>query len=92
MKELYIRYKHFEIRRPTYIDIIPKERENDWDIIKWNNNFESCWSIAVLRWNPKESCYKLESVGMRLLEYMEDGLSEFIMKWVSFQEFILNNM
>lgn len=86
MADIKIRFKHFEIRRPTYLGAIPEGRENDWDIVKWNDNFEHCWSIAFLRWNPKESCYELESVGMRLLEEMEDGLPEFIMKWVDFQE------
>lgn len=86
MADTRIKYKHFEIRRPAYLGAIPEGRENDWDIVKWSENFEHCWSIAFLRWNPKEPCYELESVGMRLLEEMEDGLPEFIMKWVDFQE------
>ena len=84
--ETKIRFKHFEIRRPTYLGPIPEGKENDWDVVKWSDNFEHCWSIASLRWNPKEPCYELESVGMRLLEEMDDGLPQFITSWVEFQE------
>lgn len=88
--ETKIKFKHFEIRRPTYMGAIPEGYENDWDIVKWSDNFEYCYSIASLHWNSKEPCYELESVGMRLLEEMEDGLPEFIIKWVEFQETLLN--
>ena len=86
--ETRIKFKHFEIRRPTYLGNPPVGHEKDWDIIKWSDNFDHCWSIASLHWNSKEPCYELESVGMRLLKEMEDGLPEFIMKWVEFQETI----
>ena len=41
-----------------------------------------CFVIAYVEWNEKEPCWEFRSVGTRFLEYYEDGLCEFICKWL----------
>lgn len=81
-----IKFKNFEIRRPTYATgAIPKGRENDWDIVKWDDRHESCFSVAFLHCD-KDGEYDCQTVGMRLFEHWEPGLDTFIQCFVDFQQ------
>lgn len=74
-----MRFKSFEIRKPTYIGRKPPDDE--YDIVRWADDNSYCWSIARLKWNPKEPQWEFESVGTRYLEDRESGLEEFILKY-----------
>lgn len=41
-----------------------------------------CFSVASLAWNDKNDCWDMSAVGTRFLEYYEEGLCEFILKWI----------
>ena len=41
-----------------------------------------CYSVAQIWWNEKEPCWEFKSVGTRFLYDYEDGLCEFILKWI----------
>ena len=76
-----------EIRKPTYIgNNIPEDRKNDFDIVQWDEKHSCCWSIAFLRWIPKECGFELQSVGLRFLESEE--ITPAAMHWIAkFAEF-----
>lgn len=83
-----MRFKQFEIRKPTLIGSPSTEDyyKYNFDIVKWADDNSHCWSIGFLRWDKKEPCFKFESVGTRYLEYREDGLEEWILKWCELKE------
>ena len=80
-----MKFKNFEIRRPICLG----EKSEDYykynfDLVKQDKDKDGkdyCYSIAFLRWNPKELDFKFESVGTRYLEYRENGLEEWLLKW-----------
>ena len=41
-----------------------------------------CYSVAQIWWNEKELCWEFKSFGTRFLYDYEDGLCEFILKWI----------
>lgn len=78
-----MRFKSFEIRKPT---ILGKPPESDYfkynfDLVKWTNDNSLCWSIGFLRYNKKECDFDFESCGLLYLEHREDGLEEWLVKW-----------
>lgn len=91
-----MKFKNFEIRPICFLDghTDPKK----WDVVKWydhdpirvldsaTNTYKmstrSCYSVATIWWNEKEPCWEFESVGTRFLRDYEEGLCEFINKWL----------
>ena len=41
-----------------------------------------CYSVAQIWWNDKEPCWEFKSVGTRFLKDYQEGLCEFILKWL----------
>ena len=41
-----------------------------------------CYSVAQIWWNEKEPCWEFKSIGTRFLEDYQEGLCEFILKWL----------
>lgn len=83
-----MRFKQFEIRKPTFLGNPPTEDyyEYNFDIVKWADDNSYCWSIGSLEWNKKEPCFEFKSVGTRYLEFREDGLEEWLLKWCELKE------
>ena len=95
-----MKFKDFEIRLVKSIDgvINPKR----FELVKWydheptpvtnmrtgkvENSTRSCFVVAWLEWDAKESCFELTSVGLRLVEHWADGLDQFIIKWCEMAE------
>lgn len=91
-----MKFKDFEIRPACFID--GHTDSKTWDVVKWCHcepieviDIETgkkkisdtyCFVIAFLEWNEKEPCWEMHSVGTRFLEYYEEGLCEFILKWL----------
>lgn len=84
-----MQFKDFEIRPVKSLDgVIDPKR---FEMVKWydhepyihgdSTNTRSCYVVAWLKWNAKEPCFDLESVGLRLVENWVDGLDQFIIKW-----------
>jgi hypothetical protein len=44
---------------------------------------EHCFSVGELKWDENEDWFNFESVGTRFLQYYQEGLSEWIMEFVS---------
>lgn len=86
-----MRFKNFEIKKPTIIGNPP---DNDYykynfDIVKYNEDNSTCFSIGALRYNKREESFEFESCGLRYLEYREEGLEEFIIAWCKAMEISL---
>ena len=99
-KQKTMKFKDFEIRPMRFIDghTDPKI----WEVVKWRRcepreviDVETgkkkisdtyCFVTAFLEWNEKEPCWEMHSVGTRFLEYYEEGLSEFILKWLELND------
>lgn len=86
-----MRYKNFEIRKPTLIGEPPTKDyfKYNFDLVKWDASNSHCWSIAHLIYNEFECSFDFESVGTRYLKDREDGLEEFIMRWCKLMEIII---
>lgn len=82
-KEKKMKFKNFEIRKPTFLGNPPSEDyyKYNFDLVKWSDDNSSCYSIGGLQYNKKEENFEFKSCGLRYLEYREDGLEEWIMKW-----------
>lgn len=81
------RYKDFQIRKPTFVPgTAPRDKDYylfNYDLVKWtkdDSGHDCCFSIANLRYRQGEG-FELESVGLRYLEYREDGLEEWLKEW-----------
>lgn len=89
-----MRFKNFEIRKCTFLGDPPTPDYHKWnfDLVKWTrgqvNGVEKdyCFSIGHLTWNRKEPCFEFRSCGLRYLEYREDGLEEWLLKWCECKE------
>ena len=83
-----MRFKQFEIRKPTFLGSPPTEDyyEYNFDIVKWADDNSHCWSIGSLKWNDREPCFEFESCGLRYLKFREDGLEEWLLKWCELKE------
>lgn len=73
-----MKFKNFEIRK---LDNRP------WfEVVKWQDEHYSgkpwCYVVAFIKWDPKEPCWEFESVGMRFIDDYEEGLCEFIKKFM----------
>lgn len=74
-------YKNFEIR--------PLENKNRYELVKWYTNVSPyCITIAFIEWNPKEYDWKFESVGTRFLFEYEEGLNNFILKYLELLSYV----
>jgi hypothetical protein len=83
-----MRFKNFEIRKCSFIGEPPTSDYHKWnfDVVKWADDNSHCWSIGRLEWNRKEPCFEFRSIGTRYLQYREDGLEEWLLKWCEMQE------
>jgi hypothetical protein len=88
MRRTMMRFKQFEIRKPTFIGDGPGEEyfKYNFDLVKWADDNSYCWSIGHLEYNRKESCFEFRSVGSRYFECREPGLEEWVMKWCELKE------
>lgn len=88
-----MKYKHFEIRKPTILGKQPTEDyyKYNFDLVKWADDYSHCWSVGFLRYRTNGDGFEFESVGLRYLKYREEGLEEFILKWCELQEIIIEN-
>lgn len=71
-------FKDFEIRPVKSLDGVIDPRR--FELVKWYEPGH-CFVVAFLEWNPKEPCWELQSVGLRLVKNWVDGLDQFIIKW-----------
>ena len=78
-----MKFKDFEIRPVKSIDGVIDT--NRFELVKWREP-GLCFVVAWLGWNDKEPCFKLTSVGLRLVENWVDGLDQFIIKWCEMVE------
>lgn len=90
-----MKFKDFEIRPVKSLGGVIDP--NRFELVKWydhepqgvtnlrtgkvENSKRSCFVVAWLEWNTKESCFGLTSVGLRLVENWIDVLDQFIIKW-----------
>ena len=83
-----MKFKQFEIRKVTFIGDPPSKdyHKYNFDVVKWADDNSHCFSIGHLEWNKKEPCFEFKSIGTRYLEYREDGLEEWLLKWCEFKE------
>lgn len=73
-----MQFKDFEIRPVKSLDGVIDS--NRFELVKWYKH-GACFVVAWLKWNTKEPCFELISVGLRLVENWSDGLDQFIIKW-----------
>lgn len=95
-----MQFKDFEIRPVKSIDGVVDH--NRFELVKWYEHgpqevtnsrtgekrisTRSCFVVAWLKWNAKEPCFELASVGLRLVKNWADGLDKFILKWCEMAE------
>ena len=91
-----MKFKNFEIRPTCFLDGHIDHKQ--WDVVKWYDHSpvavtdwntgekkistHSCYSVARIWWNEKEPCWEFKSFGTRFLREYENGLCEFINKWL----------
>ena len=83
-----MRFKQFEIRKPTFMGLPPTDDycEYNFSVVKWADDNSHHWVIGHLTWNKKEPCFEFKSCGTRYLQYREDGLEEWLLKWCELKE------
>ena len=92
-----MKFKDFEIRPTCFLDGHTDQKKwdvvkwyktdkpvkvTDAKTGKEKTQDSFCYSVAQIWWNEKEPCWEFKSVGTRFLEDYEEGLCEFILKWL----------
>lgn len=93
-------WNDFQFQAPIYLD--EHFEPHKFALVKWTNHepyeavswetgekvikTRSCFVIAWLEWNVKESYFEFRSCGMRYFEYRIDGLEDFIMNFANQME------
>ena len=92
-----MRYKDFEIRptvflgghhEPNKYDVVKWfKHDNPIEVVDLRTGEKkmqdaSCYSVAQIYWNEKEPCWEFKSYGTRFLEDYENGLCEYILKYL----------
>lgn len=83
----------FQFREPVHVT--GHVEPYSYDLVLWKETephlvakFESgekamitryCFSVAKLKWNPKDHSFEFSSCGVRYLEHRIDGLEQFIL-------------
>jgi hypothetical protein len=86
-----MKFKNFEIRQCTFLGDPPTPDYHKWnfDLVKWEKDHigkDYCFSIGRLKYDRKEPGFDFRSIGTRYLEYREDGLEEWLLKWCELKE------
>lgn len=86
-----MRFNNFEIRKPVFIGKEPDDAYYKYHfvVVKHNDN-GSCFVIAHLDYNHAECAFEFSSVGTRYLQYREDGLEEWLLKWCELKQIEFN--
>lgn len=71
-------FKDFEIR--PYKDLGGVIDTKRFELVKWYEPGR-CYVVAFLEWNPKEPCWELQPVGLRLMRDWVEGLDKWILAW-----------
>ena len=89
-----MKFKDFEIRPVKSLDVVIDNKR--FELVKWydhepymhgeSTSTRSCFVVAWLKWNDKEPCFELTSVGLRLVKNWVDELDQFIIKWCEMAE------
>lgn len=80
-----MKYKNFEIRPvPEFQD------ENIFELVNWYKETNR-YVLAFIEYNPKTDYWKINSVGMRLIEDWEDGLDKYILSWIELMKVCMRN-
>ena len=74
-----MRFKNFEIRS-SGADAYGDKDPTLYELVKWYKP-EHCYVVAWLRWDSKEPCWDLQSVGLRLVHDWVEGLDKWILAW-----------
>ncbi len=80
-----MKYKNFEIR-----PVPESQDENRFELINWYKE-TSCYVLAFIEYNPKTDDWKINSVGLRLIEDWGDGLDKYILSWIKLMEVCMRN-
>ena len=77
---MFIRFKDFEIRPCGDIN----GKSHNFELVKWYpyGDKEYCYVLAWLDWNEREPCWEFRSVGTRFIKDYENGLCEYISKFL----------
>lgn len=73
-----MKFKSFEIRE--------MQEYKQYEVVKWTKDLDDnlyCYTIAVIDYDFKNKTWKFSSVNTRYLENREDGLEEFILKYLA---------
>lgn len=50
-----------------------------------------CYVVAFIDWNNRESCWEFRSVGLRFLDDYQEGLCEFVRKYLEVLDVVREN-
>lgn len=83
-----MKYRDFEIRKCTG----SPAAEPRYELVKWfrrdNGEPPYCIVIGWIKRNNRECAWDFASVGMRFIDYYEDGLAEYVRWYVHILEMI----
>lgn len=80
-----MKYKNFEIR-----PVPESQDENIFELVNWHKE-TNCYVLAFIEYNHKTDYWKINSVGMRLIEDWEDGLDKYILSWIELMKVCMRN-
>ena len=71
-------FKNFEIRQCKSVD--GAFVDGKYELIKWNGS--TCFVVAFIEYDKHENWWNFRGVGLRYQEHYEDGLNEFVLKYL----------
>lgn len=76
-------FKNYELRPLPNDDLM-------YEIVRWDKQHETCFTVCFLRINYKEHCYVVENVGMRPFEACAKtkGFAGWLQKVVNILDYV----
>lgn len=71
-----MKFKEYEFR--PCIGAKGEIQKNRYELVKWENGFSYCYTIAFLTYNPEEGEWESDGVGLRIFRDFTPGLGEYV--------------
>lgn len=72
-----MRFKQFELRQ-----LYNTAMSEKYELVKWHEDNSSCFVIAFIELKHDSNEWYFDACGVRYLVYREEGLEEWLLKWI----------
>lgn len=61
-------------------EIVSMNKDNQYELMHWHDGY--CITVAFIYYDEGNEWFNIKSVGMRLMEFWEEHLDEYILRYI----------